>query len=158
MLAFRDLLEKAILSLDGVETFGDESLRGERRRIIRVAQDAQEFTHHLEASARRVQRWWRALLNKKREALKPHAAQVIARSLQAAVAKRHARTAIENASHLNDLRGKLQALQSTFANELAQLASKTEAIAASKDLLPPTEQDASEFLHQLKNLQATFHP
>jgi hypothetical protein len=60
LLAFEDALVKAILEADCIETYGDETVRAERRRVVQLAQDAQLFAQSLPASAIAIQRWWRS--------------------------------------------------------------------------------------------------
>ena len=130
MPLFLDTMEKIIISLDGVNTQGgNEALRTERKRVVKVALDQIYRAEQLTAAARTLQTAWRARLQRRRDSLKPEAARTILRAIQTVRAKRDAAAVVAQLRELRHINDKIDALKAQFAKDLADLISKSGAAA-----------------------------
>ena len=122
MLAYENAVDKLILSLDGIDIHGNDVLRAERKRIVRVAQTHLDAAAKLDSSARTVQQWWRLVMQRRREARKPAAVHVITRALRAARARRQASIVVDKIKAARALEQRLSALMSKTRIQLRALA------------------------------------
>ena len=128
LLAFEDAIDKTIISLDGISIRGNDDLRAERKRIVRVAQGFLSDAAELSRRAVIIQRWWRAHLARANEARKPAAARTILHALQRMHVRDQARHVVDDLRALRRTRADMHALAAQFQQQLAALAARAAAI------------------------------
>jgi hypothetical protein len=145
MLLFEDTMDKIIISMDSVSIHGNDTLRAERKRVIRVAQNFIDCAHQLSAKATIIQRAWRAHLDHVRDLKKPNAARVIARSIRRLQARRSARDTMRRIREMRALHAHVETLISTFRSDLAALSTQAaEAPCLGSDTLQAVRDDVQQ--------------
>ena len=132
MPLFLDTMEKIIISLDGINTQGgNDELRTERKRIVKVALNQIHKAEQLTAAAKTLQTAWRAIRQHRRDSLKPDAARTIMRAIKTLRAKKEASAVVDQMRLLRQINNQIDALKAQFDKDLAQLVFKAETAAQS---------------------------
>jgi hypothetical protein len=125
VLGYTDALEKEIISLDEVSHYGDGFVRGERRKVVRRAQNAIRVadwvTKVMQRRATLLQARLRRWQERQAEQRRHKAARVIQRALKAAPGVRAARRAAVELRALRSSQHKLAELREAYVAALTSL-------------------------------------
>lgn len=125
VLGYTDALEKEIISLDEVSHYGDSFVRGERRKIVRRAQNAIRVADWVTKVMRRratlLQARLRRWQERRAEQQRLKAARVIQRALKAAPGVRAARRTAAELRALRSGQHKLAELREAYMAALTSL-------------------------------------
>jgi len=134
-LGFTDAVEKQLLTLDGISTYGSEIVRDMRKKVVALAQGSLKLADFINkmmhCKATIIQRQFRAMLHRKQQAKRRQAAEIVHRVLLAAPQIRRAQTVAKQLRQLRQTQLEVAKAQAAYRATLLEALKSADSVATS---------------------------